>query len=68
MDENVAKAATPLAIHPSGSLVYEGIVVGKNDGDQLTINLGWAKAAGLKVKVLADPEVDRNRGGVVLDR
>lgn len=34
----------------------------------VTLNLGWAKAAGVRVVVLADPDIDRNRGGIVLDR
>lgn len=34
----------------------------------LTLNLGWAKAAGLRVVVHGEPGVDRQRGGVVLDR
>lgn len=70
-----------LSLHPSGSLVYDGIVVGTyyNNGatnpdapepqrDVLELNLGWLRAAGLGIRVLDDPTVDRHRGGVTLER
>lgn len=63
-----------------GALVHDGIVIGRVDldtdpgtsdpaqGAHITLNLGWMKMAGVTVTVLGDPEVDRKRGGIVLDR
>ena len=59
---------TTLILREDGRLVYDGIAVGTFADGRITVNLGWAKAAGLRVKLLADPEVDTRRGGVVLDR
>lgn len=70
-------------LRDNGSLVFDGIVVGttsdaEHEPDEdgpveveratITIDLGWAKAAGVRVRVLDDPAVDRHRGGVALDR
>lgn len=49
-------------------LLFDGIVVGTLEPDRVLINLGWAKAAGLHVRIEADPAVDHKRGGIVLDR
>lgn len=35
---------------------------------RLTLNLGWLRAAGLHVRIEGDPQVDRKRGGLVLER
>ena len=62
-----------------GALVVDGIVVGEvshvgspegTDDAQptITLHLGWAKAAGVRVVVHGETGVDRKRGGIVLDR
>lgn len=61
-------------VRENGALCFDGMVVGRvtekdaGGAPRLTLNLGWAKAAGLGVTVQGDPEVDRRRGGVVLER
>jgi hypothetical protein len=64
-----------------GKLVHDGMVIGvvaeeehtQDEGGwkvepTITLNLGWCKMAGVHVRVLGDPVVDRKRGGIVLDR
>ena len=61
-----------LEIRDDGLLSFDGIAVGniKTDGDRmvLVVNLGWARAAGLGVRVLDDPAVERHRNGITLER
>lgn len=73
MAEDLSEPAEPieppmLVVRPNGSLVYDSIVVGRVDNSTLVLNLGWARAAGLGVRVEADPAVDHKRGGIVLAR
>lgn len=70
-DRTGAKYA--LDIRPDGKVILDGIVCGRieesdDGGLRLTLNLGWCREAGFHVKLLADPEVDRHRDGVVLER
>lgn len=72
--EGVTYADLPLAIRPNGTVTYDGIAIGglaldlEAEGDRLTLNLGWMRAAGLHVTIEGDPRVDRQRGGTVLER
>lgn len=59
---------SPWTIKDNGALCFDGMVVGKLEAERLTVNLGWAKAAGLAVTVQDDPAVDHHRGGIVLER
>lgn len=57
----------------TGALVHEGAIIGSvgwhDDGRPLiTLNLGWLRLGGIALKVLDDPERDRHRGGVFLER
>lgn len=73
----------PIEIRPNGTVIYDGIAIGGldlTDTDvggkgcdecefpRLTLDLGWCKAAGLRVLIKADPAVDRKRGGIFLER
>ena len=57
-------------------LMHNGMVIGvlteSQDGVEyeptIVLNLGWCSMAGVHVRVLGDPSVDRKRDGVVLDR
>lgn len=59
-------------------LLYHGMVVGRVALEAsldepvaepvIVLNLGWAREAGVHVRVLDDPEVDRHRDGKVLER
>lgn len=55
-----------------GRLIYDGMVIGevegRADGDYLVLNLGWLRLAGIGLRVEADPRIDRQRDGIVLDR
>jgi hypothetical protein len=56
-------------LRENGSLCFDGMVVGKvTDEPRIVLNLGWAKAAGVGVTVQGDPEVDKKRGGIILER
>lgn len=66
--ERAALPESELAITPGGVIVYGILPVGRVLDGRLTVNLGWAKCAGLSVRVLDDPEEDRHRDGVALDR
>lgn len=67
-------------LRPNGVLLFDNIVIGgmavKGDSENLDapgrpvvwLNLGWLKAAGLGVQVMGDPDVDRTRSGLVLER
>lgn len=55
-------------VRETGALCFDGMVVGRLGAEHVTLNLGWCKAAGLGVTVQGDPEVDRKRGGIVLQR
>lgn len=66
-----------IVVRENGTIVYNEMAVGRvdtaaalDDGTnaRLVLNLGWMKAAGLRVTVQGDPEVDRKRGGIVLER
>lgn len=70
-------AAPPVVIRPNGKVVYDDMIVGwidtgamLDDGTnaRLVLNLGWMKAAGLRITVQGDPDIDRKRGGLVLER
>lgn len=63
-----ALLAKMLTIRPDGKVVYDDILVGRFDAGHLTLDLGWLKAAGVKVTIKADPDLDRVRGGIVLER
>ena len=67
----------------NGKLLHEGMVIGMLTEEEqhqrddtgavimtptIVLNLGWMKLAGVHVRILADPELDRHRNGVVLDR
>jgi hypothetical protein len=65
MDEN---ENTPVLTIARDALVYDGFIVGQVRDGTLSVNLGWARLAGLKVRIEADPTVDRHRNGVVLER
>lgn len=51
-----------------GTISVGGYVLGDWDGETITLNLGWLRAAGVGLRVEADPRVDRKRNGLVLDR
>lgn len=63
-----------MELRENGSITHAGIAVGgiaiapEGERDTLTIDLGWAKAAGLRVVVRDDPAQDRHRRGILLDR
>lgn len=68
-----------MEIRENGSITHDGIAVGsiditpagpdgKHEQDTLTIDLGWTKAAGLRVVVRDDPAIDHHRRGIFLDR
>jgi hypothetical protein len=58
-----------LEVRENGAVTYDGIVVGTvstwDGGARLTLDLGWAKAAGLHVTVLGDRAVDKARKALV---
>src|SRR5262249_13199735 len=66
--EGITVTRTPvLDLRPNGTLIYNEMAVGKLDTDamlddgtnaRIILNLGWMKAAGLRITVQADPEVD----------
>lgn len=67
----------PLRLRLNGKLVYDDMIVGwldtsamLDDGTnaRLVLNLGWMKAAGLRIGVQGDPDVERPRSGYVLER
>lgn len=67
----------PIAIAENGNIVYAGLVIGgldfvqvdhDADGPRVTLDLGWCRAAGVRVRVLPDYSVERPRSGVVLER
>jgi hypothetical protein len=74
------KQLMELTIRNDGAVIADGMAIGRftpyefgpqETGDEkgrLTINLGWAKLAGLGITIQGDPEVDKKRGGVVLER
>jgi hypothetical protein len=71
------EAPETITSRPNGTLVYNGMAVGRVDTEtmlddgtnaRLVLNLGWMKAAGLRVTVQGDPEVDHRRNGIVLER
>lgn len=70
--DNAAKMAVvpvpSVGIRHDGKLVYDDVMIGRVDGGHVTLDLGWCKAAGVKITIKADPDVDRIRGGVVLER
>lgn len=72
MDEGKVEPAAPLVKtiqrRDDGLLSYDGIAIGSQIDGQIVLNLGWLRAAGLGIKLLADPEVDTKRGGIVLER
>jgi len=49
-------------------ILHDGLPVGSYDDGTLTVNLGWCRLAGLSVRVEDDPQVDRHRDGVALER
>lgn len=65
-----------LRIRQDGKLVFEhdgeAVIVGRyehsSSGGLLTLNLGWMREAGLHITLLADPERERPRNGIVLER
>lgn len=64
-----------LSIRDNGTLSYDGVAIGRigpdevvGAGERLFINAGWMKAAGLGLTIEADPQVDRKRGGILLQR
>ena len=61
-----------LEIRDDGRVSFDGIAVGnvETEGDRtvLIVNLGWARAAGLGIRVLDDPAVERHRNGITLER
>lgn len=66
-----------ITIRPNGTLLFDGIAIGGLDAGamlddgtnaRLTLNLGWMRLAGLHITVQADPDVDRKRDGIVLER
>lgn len=63
-----------MEIRENGSIVHDGVAVGQitdapeGERDTLTIDLGWANAAGLHVVVRDDPARDHHRRGIYLDR
>ena len=57
------------SLYLQGDVLLHGILpVGQVEGDMLVLNLGWCRMAGLSVRVEGDPQRDRQRGGIVLDR
>lgn len=65
MDSRIELTDAPLVIDH----LVVGFVTGIAGGEpRITLNLGYCKAAGVRVVVQGDPEVDHKRGGVVLDR
>lgn len=65
-----------LEIKDNGTIIYDGMVVGKWQGSpdvpslapRLTLNLGWLAAAGIAIVLQDDPESDHHRGGVAFAR
>lgn len=51
-----------------GAVLVNGRPVGELNGNLLELNLGWCRMAGLSLKVHDDPQIDRHRGGVALER
>lgn len=73
----------PIEVRPNGTVIFDGIAIGgldftNEDADgkgcegleipRLTLNLGWMRAAGMRITIEGDPRVDRNRTGIVLER
>lgn len=70
----------PIEVRPNGTIVFDGIAIGgldlvvEDDGvpdkqhPRVTLNLGWCRAAGVRVRVEGDPRVDHQRNGLVLER
>lgn len=67
-EEPAAPLVKAIQRRDDGLLSYDGIAIGNQVDGHLVLNLGWLRAAGLRIKLLADPEVDNRRGGVVLER
>lgn len=70
-----------IEIRDDGRIVCDGMVVGKVSEEEwpakgggftmaptISLQLGWCKEAGVHVRVLGDPAVDRQRDGKVLER
>lgn len=62
------EAVNELTIDDKGVLFFGKYPVGQIDTEVLVLNLGWMRMAGLGVRVQGDPDVDRNRSGVVFTR
>lgn len=62
-----------VTILPTGGLMINGAIVGATQYDEdgaplLTLNLGWLRLAGVRIRIEDDPIRDRHRGGVALER
>lgn len=60
--------APTFTVRDEGAILFDGMAVGRYHDGKLTVNLGWARLAGLGIVVQADPDVDRKRDGIVLER
>lgn len=64
----------PLEVRPTGNLVIGQLVVGSYmapfDGKRptLSINVGPLNAAGVRLVVTEDPDADKGRGAIILER
>lgn len=60
--------APTFEFRPDGRITFDGIAVGRVEGDRIRLNAGWLAEAGAHVTIEQDPRVDSKRGGVILDR
>lgn len=73
----------PLQVGANGRVVYDGIVIGgldftdmdgtpddeRTSEPRLTLDLGWLRHAGLRIRLMSDRDAgDNQRGGVFLER
>ena len=67
-DSRTAQDPEPELEVRKGILWFNDVPVGRLDGETLILNLGWTKMAKLGIRCMADPEVERPRGGIAFER
>lgn len=53
---------------PDGVILLGHRMLGQVTPDQITLNLGWCRMAGIAVTIEDDPKIDHHRGGIFLHR